>query len=286
MIDCEKCAFKHIVPIPTPAELDRLYRQDFYAVEKPLYFDNYKADLQWLNLTYRGLYELFEKRLPLDRRSILDVGSGPGYFLLLGRQRGWKTLGVEPSAQAAAYARGLGLEILEQFLDDEAVARLGTFDAVTLFIVLEHIPDPAQLLRRIHRLLKPGGLFCVTTANDYNPLQALARQQVGLKPWWVNPRQHVNYFSHESLAHLVRSCGFEVVHQTTTFPVDAFLLMGQNYVGHDEVGRRVHGMRMALELNLDRAGQSSLLVEWYDALMKRGMGRECVIVGENTAEAR
>jgi len=51
--------------------------------------------------------------LPSGSRRILDVGSGPGYFLLHGKNRGWQTLGIEPSKQAAEHGRKLGLESLK-----------------------------------------------------------------------------------------------------------------------------------------------------------------------------
>src|SRR6266545_3697491 len=116
VIECESCGFKHIVPIPTKDELAKIYRQDYYSREKPMYLERVTEDLEWWNIVYSERYDTFEENLPGQRRRILDVGSGPGFFLLHGKSRGWQPLGIEPSVQAAAHARGLGLEIVEDFL--------------------------------------------------------------------------------------------------------------------------------------------------------------------------
>src|SRR5437764_2412464 len=91
VIDCDACRFKHIVPIPTPAELEHVYRHEYYSTEKPLYIQRHDEDREWLDLVYAERYALFEQLLSDEaRRRVLDVGSGPGVFLLHGRDRGWQ----------------------------------------------------------------------------------------------------------------------------------------------------------------------------------------------------
>jgi len=285
VIDCQRCGFSHILPIPTTEELERIYRQEYYTVEKPHYLERHREDLDWWNLVYERRYRLFEKLLPPHRRRILDVGSGPGFFLLYGQQRGWETLGIEPSAQAAAASRQMGLKIIEGFLDrsifEQPATRslLARFDVVHLQEVLEHIPDPIGMLELIYNhLLNPGGLLCVVVPNDYNPLQGILCKFLNYQPWWLAPPHHINYFCFDSVERCIRAAGFTPLHRQATFPMEIFLLMGENYVGNDPVGRRVHGMRKSLELNLAAAGAEELLSEFYSALASRGLGRECLVV--------
>ncbi len=281
VIECETCGFKHVVPIPTQEELEAVYRQEYYAVEKPLYLERVREDLDWWNLVYSERYDTFEELLPPNRRRILDVGSGPGFLLLHGKQRGWQTLGIEPSAQAAAHSRKLGLEIIEDFLTEETARRLGTFDVVHMSEVLEHIPDPRGMVRLVQNLLTPGGLLCVVVPNDYNPFQYALRKACGYEPWWVAPPHHINYFDFDSLSHLLSSNGFEIVLREATFPIDMFLLMGDDYVGNDILGRQCHGKRVKFEKNLSRACYSGLKRNLYRALAKIGIGREVMIIGKN-----
>jgi len=280
VIECEVCGFKHIVPIPTPEELGVMYKQEYYTAEKPLYLERHQEDLDWWNLVYSERYDTFEELLPSDRRRLLDVGSGPGFFLLHGKQRGWQTLGVEPSAQAVTHSRELGLEIAEEFLTKEMVSQLGTFDVVHMSEVLEHIPDPKEMLKLTHALLNPGGLICVVVPNDYNPFQQALRTVCDYEPWWVAPPHHINYFDFESLEQLLSTSGFEVILREATFPIDMFLLMGENYVGNDALGRQCHARRKELECNLAKANMNDLKRELYRALASIGVGREAQIIGQ------
>lgn len=279
VIDCHHCGFKHLVPIPTAEELEQIYRHEYYSVEKPLYLERHREDLPWWNQVYDERYDLFEELLPDGVHRILDVGSGPGFFLLRGKERGWQTLGIEPSTQSAAHSRGMGLEIVEEFLDPQTAPRLGAFDVVHLSQVLEHIPNPVALLSLVQGLIRPAGLLCIIVPNDYNPVQQALRDACGYAPWWVAPPHHINFFDFDSLSGLMARCGFEVVHRDTTFPIDLFLLMGDNYVGDDALGRVCHGRRKALEMNLARAGMRALKQQLYQALAGLGLGREVVLIG-------
>ncbi len=277
IIECEICGFKHATPVPTEQELEEIYRHEYYTDEKPLYIEHFKQDLDWWNIAYGDRYDTFEAELPAGRRRLLDIGSGPGYFLKHGKDRGWDVLGVEPSARAAAHSRSLGLEIIEEFLDADLAERLGTFDAIHMSEVLEHIPQPAKLLGIAHKLLNPGGMICVVVPNDYSPFQQALRAAQGFEPWWVAPPHHLNYFDFESAEALLRKTGFEIVLREATFPIDLFLLMGQNYVGNDSLGRECHSQRKALDRNLAKAGMNDVKRKMYQALAELQIGRETCI---------
>jgi SAM-dependent methyltransferase len=277
VIDCEVCGFKHIIPVPTLEEVQEAYRREYYSTEKPLYIERAKEDLDWWNLAYGERYDVFEQLLPSDSRKILDIGSGPGYFLLHGKQRGWETSGIEPSAQAAEHSRQLGLEIIEDFLTEETSGQLGTFDVVHASEVIEHISNPKSILKLAYSLLNPGGLLCIVAPNDYNPFQNALREVCGHESWWVAPPHHINYFCFESLRRLVQLTGFEIVNTGTTFPMEFFLLCGENYVGDDSIGRQCHAKRKNFELNLKKAGLKKFRHELYQFLASKNVGREIVL---------
>jgi SAM-dependent methyltransferase len=282
VIDCQACGWVHVFPVPSADELASLYKSHYYGTEKPLYLERYTEDQAWWDLTYRDRYDTFESFLPAGRRRILDVGSGPGLFLLTGKARGWKPIGVEPGEQPAAHSRGLGLEIVEDFLTPEVAARLGTFDVVHMSEVLEHIPDPVAFLGMSSQLLDRGGLICIVVPNDYNPLQKVLREAEGYQPWWVAPPHHLNYFTPKSLRGLLERTGFEVLHTEGTFPIEFFLLFGDNYVGNDTLGRQCHGRRKRLEVMMERGGQTPLRRRLYQALAAEGIGREVMMFGRKT----
>lgn len=279
VIDCESCGFRHVNPLPTEQELEQVYSHQYYTQEKPLYIDRYKLDLDWWDTVYTHRYEIFEKFLPLSARLILDVGSGPGFFLANGRNRGWQCKGIEPSKRAATHSREeLGLDVDNCFFNSDTTRNYSSFDVINMGEVLEHVPDPAGILELARDKLTDGGLLCLVVPNDFNPFQIALQQHLSFEPWWVAPPHHLNYFDFTSLTRLVHRCGFEGVHTESTFPIDMFLLMGENYIDDDTVGRRCHSMRMKLEKNLYSAGQGELLSRMYTAMASLGLGRELVLV--------
>ncbi len=280
VLECTSCGFRHVVPLPSEHELRRVYRHDYYAVAKPLYLERSREDEPWWSLVHRERFEAFEALLAAGRRRVLDVGCGPGTFLSVGRERGWEVLGIEPSEQAAAHARSLGLPVVEEFLTPELAPRLGTFDAVHLNEVLEHLPDPRGHLELCRDLLRPAGLLCVAVPNDYNPLQAVLREVAGYAPWWVAPPHHLNYFDFDSLARLLERVGFAILRREATFPLEIFLLMGEDYVHDDGLGRACHARRKLFETRLDAAGAGGLKRELYARLAELGLGRQALLYAE------
>lgn len=278
VIECQICGFKHVIPIPTAEELEKAYKHEYYTREKPLYIERYLEDQEWWNLVYAERYDILECHLGAGRRRLLDVGSGPGLFLLNGRQRGWTVRGIEASNEAAAYSReSLGLDVINDFLNEQTAPALGRFDAVNMGEVLEHLPDPASMLRLVHGCLDDGGLICLVVPNDFNPFQIILRDNLGYEPWWVAPPHHINYFDFDSLPQFVERCGFQVIHEEATFPIDLFLMMGDNYVGNESAGRECHAKRKHFELALQMAGRSNLKRKMYEAFANLGIGREILM---------
>jgi len=168
------------------------------------------------------------------------------------------------------------------FLDRDTAPALGKFDVVNMGEVLEHLTDPADMLSIVKGLIKPGGVLSLVVPNDFNPLQTVLRDHLGFKPWWVAPPHHLNYFSHDSLKRLVERSGFEVLRVESTFPIDIFLMMGQNYIGNDAMGRQIHSLRKAFDQNMLDAGAVDLRRRLYGMFAELGIGREIVLYARLT----
>ena len=278
VIDCAVCGFRHALPLPDPAELERTYREAYYTQEKPTFLAYAGEDQDWAELAQRDRLESFERLLPSDRRRLLDIGCGPGYFLKTAKERGWRVLGIEPSRQAAAHARGLGLEVVEDFFNAQTAPGLGRFDAVHLNNVLEHVPNPLAVVGLARDLLTPGGLLCLNVPNDFTAFQESARGALCLPEWWVAPPHHLNYFDFDSLSHLVTRLGFAVAERGTSFPMELFLLMGLDYTTNPELGRACHNQRKRFDLGLEKAGFKEARRAFYRALAEAGLGREAVVI--------
>ena len=277
VIECETCGFKHIVPIPNEEELDKFYRTRYYTEIKPDYAELHRRDAEWWGMVYNERYGRFEKHLKYVGR-ILDVGCGPGFFLKVGQGRGWNGVGIEPSLQAANYAQSLGLKVVVDSFNHCIQKDLGLFDVIQINQVIEHLPSPIKAVDICFDMLRPGGLLCIIAANDYNPFQQILRKYLDFEPWWIVPPEHINYFGPDSLEKLLVSRGFEFVSLTATFPIDMFLLMGDNYVGNADVGRACHARRKNFEFALTRSGYAELKVQLYEAFSRLNIGREVEII--------
>jgi SAM-dependent methyltransferase len=282
VIHCTMCGFRHVVPLPEAGSAQAQYRTDYYATEKPTFIARAGEDQAWAELAQVDRLELMERLLGPERRRLLDVGSGPGFFLKSAKNRGWHAKGVEPSRQAAAHARELGLDVVEGFFDTETAAGLGSFDAVHLNNVLEHIAEPISVLTSAKGLLEKGGILCVGVPNDFSPLQIAAHASSGAPEWWLAPPHHLNYFDFDSLAALVERLGFAVVERMTSFPMEAFLLMGEDYTSNPTLGRACHEKRKKFDMALEAAGLRETRRSFYAALAQAGLGREAVVIAVKT----
>ena len=143
------------------------------------------------------------------RGRLLDVGCASGVFLSLAAEAGWEATGVEPSEtlsqQAADALAGRGA--IYGTILEEASLPPAHYDAVTLWDVLEHVPDPLAMLRQCSALLKPGGLLFLNVP-DLDSLQA---RLLGRR-WPLLLAEHLNYFNRPSLRRCAAAAGLEAVH--------------------------------------------------------------------------
>jgi len=277
VIDCLFCGFKHIMPIPAQKELKNIYQEKYYTTVKPDYIQHYDEDKDWWDLVYKERYQIFESILPETKRKIIDIGSGPGNFLVTGTKRGWKVKGLEASPQAISHCRELKLDVEQIFLSEKTIHRITKkYNVINFDLVLEHTPAPISLIETGLKLLAPKGLLCITVPNDFNPLQLLLQQQ-GFKPWWICPPHHINYFDIESLQKLIYRFGLAIKHCSTSFPMELFLLMGENYIQTPALGKKCHNMRKILEKNLYQ-GSDRLINSLYGNFEENGLGRNSIFL--------
>jgi SAM-dependent methyltransferase len=206
---CEDCGFLQQWPVPSAGDLLDAYG----AVEDPLYL----AEKDNRYLTFRRAVRLLGEA---GGRRLLDVGAYCGFFVDVAREAGFAAEGIELSRWAAAHARNLGLTVRGETLAERARAG-GRYDVVTLWDVIEHMPDPRAELRAAHALLVPGGRIHLSTI-DASSL--LARVLGRRWPWLMD--MHLVYFDRATLPALLEETGFRVLsrgHYTHTVSADYLL---------------------------------------------------------------
>lgn len=278
VVDCVECGYAHVLPLPGKEELEKFYAEDFYTNEIPSYIQSNITDQNWWKTIFQSRLDYIQKMLPSELgKSVIDIGSGPGFFLKFAQESGWNALGVEPSKVAVEHTKSLGANVIEGFFDHALAHQLDRVSALHASEVLEHVPNPGEMLDWFNRILLPKGVMCLCVPNDFNPFQKALVQIEDYPKWWISPTHHLNYFKHQSLKTLVEKHGFIVEKITSTFPIDIFLMMGDSYIGNDEVGKSCHKKRMNFEFLLNEAGLSDLKNNLYEKFAECELGREVII---------
>lgn len=278
-----KYGFLRIMPTPSAEEIARYYANEFYSTNYPRLNDSSLevqiADKPYLDLTRQALAEHIVRLSgrPLSGQKILDIGCGWGQALVYFQQSGAQCYGFDPAPEAVEYARHLGLNVVQSNMAAMAVFPEHQFDVVTLLNVLEHLSDPEASLKEIHQhVIADDGLLVIDVPNEFNDFQLCAQKTHGLDQWWVAPPAHLNYFSNTTLRSLLAGVGFELLYLEASFPIELFLLFGEQYVGNAELGRKCHERRMNFEMNMTQHGYGCKLRELYANLAELGLGRQMI----------
>ena len=217
LVRCAGCAIVRRAELVEGEAAERLYDDDSY-LEAP-YFDVLKLGAPRDREPYL-VYGRVLARLagPGPPGRLLDVGCSYGAFLELAREAGWDARGVELSSKGCEYARDhRGLDVFHGTLE-QAAFPAGSFQAVTLWDVIEHLPRPLETVREAHRILAPGGTLMLFTINQRSLISRvgdlLHRATLGR---WSRPLvllydiHHNFFFDPRTISDLVDRAGFGTV---------------------------------------------------------------------------
>lgn len=169
-----------------------------------------KASRSWRNeLDKVALVQKFVRK-----GSILDVGCGDGKFLWALDGDLWIRYGVEQIVPVVelVHSRMPDLKLIAGTLYTEKL-QPASFDAITLWYVLEHLPDPGRVLHRLASLLKPGGWLFLAVPNFGSLQPYIFREH-----WYAfDPPRHLFHFSRKCLSRLITEAGLTVHKQMTSF---------------------------------------------------------------------
>jgi 2-polyprenyl-3-methyl-5-hydroxy-6-metoxy-1,4-benzoquinol methylase len=206
-------------------------------------YGSYTAQAGWrLEKAARQVREMRE-RTGLMRGRVLDIGSGYGYFRVALAEAGYDHDGLEVSTFARSVAEAsYRLSTYAGTLDDHWRELESSYDAVTLFDLIEHLVDPDQFLLRVAHVLRPGGVVGVKTPNiDCPEAEVFGAHYHSLK------REHLAYFSVASLTGAAAAAGLEPVDVTTA----SHLLRG--FVGREQTA------------HWEQLNRGADIVAWYRA---------------------
>ena len=148
-------------PQPSLDNLGKYYESEDYISHT----DNKRSLFEKLyhfikNIALKNKLNLINSHQP-NKGRILDIGAGTGDFLSVAKKDGWQTIGVEPSIKAKSIAINKGVSFVELTTELEN----NSFDVISMWHVLEHVPDLDKQIKELKRLLKPTGTLIIAVPN-------------------------------------------------------------------------------------------------------------------------
>ncbi len=202
---CSSCSFVFTNPRPGEDALPRYY-------DSPDYLSHHSQGFNLVNFVYQSLrrinihnkYSLIRRYVP--QGTLLDVGCGTGELLSYFQQRKWRVKGIEPNTQAREFAiKHHDLDIL----DESGLETIppNSFDVISLWHVLEHVPDPQQRIKALSGLLKPFGYLVIALPN----LNSWDAQYYGQHWAAYDVPRHLHHFTKKTISYLVEKCQFRLI---------------------------------------------------------------------------
>ena len=207
IVQCNSCTLRFTQDVPDAVAILPYYRSEEYISHTNTSKGLINRMYQYVRRrTMRRKRKLVTQATGLKSGTVLDLGSGTGTFVQAMKLAGWEVKGLEPDEQARELAKkvyGLELSGTEEFLKLTA----GSFDAITLWHVLEHVHDLSAYMQQLQKLLKENGKLIIAVPNYTSKDAAI------YKEYWAayDVPRHLYHFSPSSLELLIKKNGMRLL---------------------------------------------------------------------------
>lgn len=256
VVHCNNCSHRFTNPVPSQGEIGPYYKSEDYVshtnTAKGFIHGLYQTVRKWTLKTKRSLVE---RSTGKAQGKHLDVGSGAGAFLATMKHAGWDTLGLEPDVDARIVARsdfGMEAKPIEELFELTA----NSFDAITMWHVLEHVHQLDAYMAQLKALLKVDGRLLIAVPN-YTSLDA---KVYGARWAAYDVPRHLYHFSPASMRQLLSRHGLNLV-RTKRMPFDSFYvcMLSERNTGGSMVRAIWNGFRSWVTAIMSKERCSSLI---------------------------
>lgn len=206
IFQCNNCKIQFLNPQYSDRFLTDMYST--YTIDQSAYESS-------LNRAHLGCLLMVEKYAK-EKKALLDIGCGNGHLISLAHKRGWSPVGYDVAPDTVSQvSKKLGIKVVSgDFLQTDFV--FGSFDAITMLHVIEHLKSPLDYLQRINELLKPGGVFFLALPNIRSRSALLKfllekmkikRENIG---GYYDTGHHLFYYTPETISDILKLNGFEI----------------------------------------------------------------------------
>jgi len=232
--------FEILETIPKPKNLSAYY-------ESENYISHTDSNQSFTDKIYQAVknFMLLQKLKWIHKVSegnnLLDIGAGTGDFLLAAKRKKWNVDGIEPNEQARKLASEKGIELQQ----DLASFKEGSFDVISMWHVLEHVPDLEVQLKELYRLLKPNGVAVIAVPN-FKSFDA-----EHYKEFWAayDVPRHLWHFSQNGITGLFEKYNFEKL-QTKPLVFDSFYVSLLSEKNKTEKSNMIKAFKVGIKSNL------------------------------------
>ena len=198
LVQCQRCGFKYVNP---RIKSDLILKGYSEGTD-----ENFISQAKFREITFDKSLKYIEKCTKGNQGKIYDIGTAGGSFLQAAKKRGWEVYGTEPNEWLCNWCKkNYGVDLHQGDLFSNQFDS-GFFDVVTLWDVLEHVPDPTKNLSEIRRILKSNGLLIV----NYPDVGSWISKLMGRR-WIFLLSVHLFYFDRRTIAKMLNKVGFDVI---------------------------------------------------------------------------
>ncbi|MEI8059497.1 MAG: class I SAM-dependent methyltransferase [Ferruginibacter sp.] len=206
IVKCRNCGFVYVNPRVLNEQLGIIYQQNYftnndygysgYEQEKALRVKNFE---KWIGKSEKFI----NGDIPVRA---LDIGCAAGYCLEVMQGKGWHVEGLELDEKMCSELKAKGFsahhKLLENFETDQK------YSLITLFDVIEHIPDVDAAFQQLYKITNENGIVVMVTP-DYNSIQ----RKIMRKKWFqYKPVEHIQYFTKDSISSFAERNNFKAIY--------------------------------------------------------------------------
>jgi len=203
IVQCQLCGLVYVNPQP---------EEDFLKEHYQSYLPESQTDIAGWGRMMSGVFgrslKIINKAAGASRGKLLDIGCAHGFFVKAALNAGWEASGIDLSKQAVQYGESRGLEVANLTLFEKKYED-NYFDVITMFYVLEHLPDPSKYLKEIHRVLKPSGVLLVRVPHTTPIVKIL--KTFNISNTLYDAPSHLTDFSPHTLKRMLEHTGFNEI---------------------------------------------------------------------------
>jgi 2-polyprenyl-3-methyl-5-hydroxy-6-metoxy-1,4-benzoquinol methylase len=257
---CRHCSLIYLNPMPFFAPSEEFSRMSlefqYTRFQRNLTPEALEHDKAQMKRQFEVVARLANGMVPPGR--FLDVGCGSGTSVSAAADIGWDAIGIDIDPVLIELGRNaFHVDLRCGTLPDRSLAS-SKFHFIRLRDVIEHLPNPYEVLGEVKRLLVPGGVGLIATPNEVS-LPAQIRLTLGFardRIATVAPPHHVHGFSPDALARTIRRADLRLLELTTITPVNTLYVTARNM-------RSSNILRDLMWRLAATSGKGSMLIAWF-----------------------